>query len=994
MKQKETAQLLEQFLDPSESFRPAVMWFWNDVLDLEEITAQLREFQRAGMIDFFVHPLSGAEYAYLSEEFFDAVRHTVKVAKELGLRFWIYDEYNWPSGIAGGQVIRDHPEYRAKTLNCRKITVKAGVSVDGIFFDGSFLRADSVCGDGAFAVRRDISDSVQITSCGDGFLFRYVNRSVVPVTVYVYSVALQNYLTSASRLSRFALYQHGYIDPLNPRAIRAFLDSTHEKYKKAVGEEFGKTVKGVFTDEICVGYSMDLGKGRIPWTDGLERLYRERYGQDLLPWLYALTDVPVTPEEKQVRYRYWQLVTERMNTCHVRQVAEWCKKEGLEYTGHFYGEESAVWWLYQSGDIFTQLKELSIPGMDSIFSVPRIEDENFNLAAKLLASCGRFYQKDRLLCETFSGSGYSLRFPQMRRVVNRLMTLGINMIQYMGAYFSLDNGRKQTPVGYRAHFGGSNPLFRHLDRFGDYVARVQAVSAATKPCGRVLLVCPMAGVSAAVDGHSALFETYYYRHDKYREGFLDRTLIGVAEALLRMNVEYDLCSDGMAGDIVCSEGRGSLYGNEYDLILFLETENTTSRLLAVAENLCRENVRTVWINSLPSVTVDDGKEIVFPKYPNSVYIKQDFTTDSLADPRWEVLLSSVVDRSFRTLNIRHEGGIYTGLRRLGDTDVVFLSNDTDREVSASLTCPEGTLFLDPETGKPFPVSRDGEEVCLCFSPYCMIVAIVGDNIPYRFEKPASEKDFVLLDGKEILLPEGNILPVRWELISPEGEVLCSARKGNALPGVHCLSGERKLLRFSFEAQELPEDLVLCMETAWLHSCSMNGHPVEHLLRKDRFWGVNNCSVSVTPYLKTGNNILVVEISVPENYAPFSLPYAFFRGTFATDGRGLLPLNDETAPQGCKYLFGDKVCRFTKTLTKAQSERFSRLSAESMDVLSLSVNGIFVDRKLWSPFLFDLTGVLREGENVFELTVTQPLHNVFCAEEECIETGLIGVPILF
>ena len=36
----------------------------------------------------------------------------VAEAKRLGLHFWIYDEYNWPSGIAGGKVLRDHPEFQ------------------------------------------------------------------------------------------------------------------------------------------------------------------------------------------------------------------------------------------------------------------------------------------------------------------------------------------------------------------------------------------------------------------------------------------------------------------------------------------------------------------------------------------------------------------------------------------------------------------------------------------------------------------------------------------------------------------------------------------------------------------------------------------------------------------------------------------------------------------------------------------------------------------
>ena len=44
-----------------------------------------------------------------------------------------------------------------------------------------------------------------------------------------------------------------YVDSLNPEAIRYFLDVTHEEYKKAVGEEFGKTIPSIFTDEPQFG---------------------------------------------------------------------------------------------------------------------------------------------------------------------------------------------------------------------------------------------------------------------------------------------------------------------------------------------------------------------------------------------------------------------------------------------------------------------------------------------------------------------------------------------------------------------------------------------------------------------------------------------------------------------------------------------------------------------------------------------------------------------
>lgn len=40
-----------------------------------------------------------------------------------------------------------------------------------------------------------------------------------------------------------------YADTLNREATEQFLKLTHDKYKQACGDMFGKSVKGIFTDE-------------------------------------------------------------------------------------------------------------------------------------------------------------------------------------------------------------------------------------------------------------------------------------------------------------------------------------------------------------------------------------------------------------------------------------------------------------------------------------------------------------------------------------------------------------------------------------------------------------------------------------------------------------------------------------------------------------------------------------------------------------------------
>jgi hypothetical protein len=107
---------VERLSQVCEEYRPHVMWFWNAPLDEEEVRRQVRGFREAGLGAFYIHPLYGFPVDYLSDAMFRAIGWAVDEARRQGLRYWIYDEYNWPSGAAGGYVIRDHPERRSLIL--------------------------------------------------------------------------------------------------------------------------------------------------------------------------------------------------------------------------------------------------------------------------------------------------------------------------------------------------------------------------------------------------------------------------------------------------------------------------------------------------------------------------------------------------------------------------------------------------------------------------------------------------------------------------------------------------------------------------------------------------------------------------------------------------------------------------------------------------------------------------------------------------------------
>ena len=294
--------LLRGFQEPQNDYRPAAMWFINDILQEDEITLQLESFKANGINDIFFSPNPGLLDDYLGARYFEAVKYTVAECKRLGLSFWLYDEYEYPSGTAGGQLLRDQPQLRAKMLSDKKEWLAPGMSVKRLHVKGQFEGAYLVDQNFPENMAMDVSADVTVEPCDDGFYFSYTNLRGSACLLHIMSSRMQDCILAAAFGARSSIFQEGYIDALREEGIRAFIDCTHEKYKEAVGEEFGKTVRGLFTDEVCVGAPFALSKGNVPWNDQMRQRFFDRYGYDLSPWLYALVETPVTPREKQVRY--------------------------------------------------------------------------------------------------------------------------------------------------------------------------------------------------------------------------------------------------------------------------------------------------------------------------------------------------------------------------------------------------------------------------------------------------------------------------------------------------------------------------------------------------------------------------------------------------------------------------------------------------------------------------------------------------------------------
>ena len=110
------------FKNVDKKYRPIPFWSWNEKLDVEETKRQIGIMDEAGIGGYFMHARGGLATEYMGKEWFDNVRASIEEGDKRGMHSWAYDENGWPSGFGGGKVNGLGDEYRQKSLHTEPLT--------------------------------------------------------------------------------------------------------------------------------------------------------------------------------------------------------------------------------------------------------------------------------------------------------------------------------------------------------------------------------------------------------------------------------------------------------------------------------------------------------------------------------------------------------------------------------------------------------------------------------------------------------------------------------------------------------------------------------------------------------------------------------------------------------------------------------------------------------------------------------------------------------
>ncbi|MBE6615533.1 MAG: hypothetical protein E7631_09550 [Ruminococcaceae bacterium] len=275
-----------------------------------------------------------------------------------GMHTWLYDEKGYPSGTAGGYVTEYHPEYIAKGLYCYDYWRKIGGP--GIY------RAD-VPGDTlwkAVLIPTEGGDPIDVTDCLNERGVLYVN---VPAgTFYLFMMSIRRLFDGTHATESYS-EPRNYISLSDKAATEAFIACTHEKYKEVLGDQFGKGVLAMFTDEPSL-ISWNIRKGVfpiLPWLDSYPADFEKKYGYEFYKACVAVVLARGNDVTKR-RCDFWEFIADTVADSYFGTIQDWCHANHLKSSGHMLEEERLQAHVYNYGSFYRSMKRFDWPGIDQL----------------------------------------------------------------------------------------------------------------------------------------------------------------------------------------------------------------------------------------------------------------------------------------------------------------------------------------------------------------------------------------------------------------------------------------------------------------------------------------------------------------------------------------------------------------------------------------------------------------------------------------------------
>jgi len=974
-------KLQELFSSPTSMYRGKPFWAWNGPLDEEELRRQIRVFRDMGLGGGFMHSRVGLATPYLSEEWFDLIRACADEARKNNMEAWLYDEDRWPSGAAGGLVTKD-PENRQRFL--RMTIVDPGSYESSGDELGLFLA--SVDGNTAASVRKIEKSELAEAKAGEKVLS--FSRVLSPPSPWY--------------------NDQTYLDTLSEKAVARFVEVTHEAYTRAVRDDFGPVMPGIFTDEPNHGHlSLRGDRGDAPWTDSLPQIFKDLYGYDLSEHFPEIFLKIGDADFSKVRRDYHDCLAYMFSRNFGKQVFDWCERNGMLSTGHVLAEETLQSQTSVVGSAMRFYEFMQAPGIDilrgQILTREGGAHPEYSTAKQCSSMLDQFGHK-WMLSELYGCTGWHFNFAEHKAVGDWQAALGVNLrCQHLSWYTMLGEAKRDYP----ASISFQSAWWRDYPVVEDYFSRVNVMLTQGKSVRDVAVIHPIESAWGI-----------FYAGVREPMGQLNNQFMTVQNLLLEEHFDFDYVDeDILSRHGAVEDGKLRVAEAAYRAVVvppMLTMRESTRKMLS---EFLEAGGALIFVDPVPDfVDAEPGngaKELAAEAV--QVPMERGALVDALS------AVSGIQRVSIAKENGEEFNNSLYMLRHDPDTGrfIVFICHTKQDESSGELVVKmpgKGQAQeWDPQTGEIFladtGVTQDGVEIKTELPGNGSRIFVVDPN-PDSELKPRKKheeirREAIELDEWPILRDEPNAFPLDVAEYSIDGgewqgplEILKLDRAVREAAGLRPRGGqmvqpwaqttppEAKVvplsLRYRFNVEAIPEGPChLVIEEPERYQIALNGN--ELMVDEDEGWWIDNSfrRIRVAPWLlKKGAN----ELTLKTDYGPtHGLEALYLTGEFGFQWDGTraeitelprtLALGDWVAQGFACYTSAISYVTNIQNPIVDDQRLILELPAWEGVLVKVRVNSQSVGAIAWPPYEIDITDALKPGENRLEIEVMSSRRNL-------------------
>ncbi len=696
----------------TQTMKPWTRWWWQgSAVNAKDIDWNLEQYQQAGLGGVEITPIYGAkghekEYLpFLSPSWMNALTHTLKKSKSLGLGVDLANATGWPFGgpwvsdedasksvyhkmytVTGGVPLKEKIEYRreswVRTANPKPLKAAQLMDPPASNPDLQGLALDQVQYAGNLPLEALMAYNEQAESIDlmgkvgkDGTL----NWTPPQGNWKIYAIFSGLH---GKMVERAAPGGEGYaIDHFSSKAAINYF----KKFDTAfVGHDLSY-LRGFFNDS----YEVDDARGQANWTNNMFSQFQAIKGYDLRSKLPALLGNADKELNSRVLYDYRSVIDEMILNNFTKEWKKWGDGKHKILRNQSHGSPANTLDLY------------------SVVDIPETEGTDV-LRFKFASSAANVSGKQLVSAEsaTWLNEHFLSSWGDVKKAIDLYFLGGVNHIVYHGTAYSPKNAPWPGWLFYAAvHFQPSNPQWKDFYVLNNYITKVQSFLQQGKPANDLLVYYPI------VDRYAQTGGPLLQHFDGMEKNFEQTDFEHLSKHLQEKGIGFDFFSDRQ---LQLFENKGNSIvsaGNMYQTILLPAIQLMDATALSKIMALARQGATIIAYKQIPKgvpglskleerqkafdallaglTFVENGKLKTAVVGKGKLIIASDMES---FDPLLSVYQRPYEQKSFQSIQ-----------RKLEDGLVTFINNRTEKTLDEWVNIPADAKtslsFFDPMSGK-------------------------------------------------------------------------------------------------------------------------------------------------------------------------------------------------------------------------------------------------------------------------------------------------------